>query len=121
MKPFYERADLLSALSLFCLHISFYTITTRCKNIRRGLVAARLQAPGLQSERNSYCVRDYPVVSQNTSLNFNRLSPFSSPWEVGESGEGGSSLFVVRLNHGTISDLISMLRPRTMGSQRACE
>lgn len=46
-----------------------------------------------QSERNSYCAPDYPVVSWNTSLHFNRLSPFMSPWEVEESGEGGKEPF----------------------------
>lgn len=54
--------------------------------MRCGLVAAHLQAPELESERNSYCVPDYPVDSQNTSLHFSRLSPFTSPWEVVESG-----------------------------------
>lgn len=105
------------------MHILFDAIRPKCKNIHRGLVAAPRQASGLKSERNSYCVSDYPVISQNTSLHFNRLSPFASPWEVLESGVGwgdGGGLFVVR-HYGTISDLISTVWPRTMGSTQACE
>lgn len=107
MKHFFlSRSDLLSTLSPFCLHISLYTNITRCRNVLPGLVAARLWAPGLESERNSYCVSDHPVVSQNTSLHFNRLCPFTSQWEVGESVVvvvvGRGSLFVVGFNYGAI-------------------
>lgn len=37
---------------------------------------------GSKVRENSYCAPDYPVISQNTSLHFNRLGPFTSPWEV---------------------------------------
>lgn len=67
--------------------IFHFTQMTRCKIIF--FVDLLLRAPELESERNSYCVPDYPGVSQNTSPHLSRLGPFTSPWEVGESrGEG---------------------------------
>lgn len=79
------------------------------------LLVCRLLDP--KDERNSYWVPDYPFF-WNTSLHFNRLGPFTSPWEVGEAG--GAFLWLA----STVaqSQILSARRGlETMGRRRTRE
>lgn len=60
---------------------------------------------------------------RNTSLHFNRLGPFTSPWEVGEAGAGGGEgAFLWLASTVAQSQVLSARRGlETMGRTRARE